>query len=181
MLELNHQNEDFEVAHLSDVSELVALVNSAYRGEASELGWTTEALLLDGQRTDKEKIVELLSYSHSIILVARVDQRIVACVHLEKKNEQCAYLGMLSVAPSQQDKGWGRKLLLAAESYVQNSWKTLQVEMTVISLREELISWYLRRGYSLSEERRPFPMNNPRFGIPKRKDLEFVVLFKNMI
>ena len=43
-------------ALLSDVPQLVSLVNSAYRGDESRAGWTTEAELLAGQRTDPESL-----------------------------------------------------------------------------------------------------------------------------
>ncbi len=50
--------------------------------------------------------------------------------------------------------------------------------MTVIVQRDELIEWYQRRGYALTGETRPFPMTDPRFGVPRRGDLAFVVLEK---
>ena len=52
------------------------------------------------------------------------------------------------------------------------------MEMTVIANRGELIAWYERRGYVLTGERRPFPLDDPRFGLPKTRDLAFVVLEK---
>jgi hypothetical protein len=52
--------------------------------------------------------------------------------------------------------------------------------MTVIAQRQELIAWYQRRGYSLTGEARPFPTEDPRFGLPKRDDLGFVVLEKRL-
>jgi hypothetical protein len=51
--------------------------------------------------------------------------------------------------------------------------------MTVISVREELISWYLRHGYRLTGERKPFVVPDVRWGIPKQP-LEFVVLEKEV-
>jgi hypothetical protein len=50
--------------------------------------------------------------------------------------------------------------------------------MTVVSIRESLIAWYQRRGYHLTGERLPFPYDDERFGLPRRPDLEFVVLEK---
>src|SRR4051794_13241714 len=43
----------FREAGPADLGAIVALVESAYRGESSRAGWTTEADLLDGQRTDR--------------------------------------------------------------------------------------------------------------------------------
>ena len=51
--------------------------------------------------------------------------------------------------------------------------------MTVIARRRELIAWYERRGYALTGETRPFPMDDPRFGLP-REPLFFVVLRKRL-
>ena len=45
------------------------------------------------------------------------------------------------------------------------------IEMTVIDRRPELIAYYQRRGYMLTDEKRPFP-------IPLDPPLEMVVLAK---
>jgi hypothetical protein len=50
----------FRDATLSDVADLVALIESAYRGEVSRAGWTTEADLLDGQRTDEREMAQIV-------------------------------------------------------------------------------------------------------------------------
>jgi hypothetical protein len=42
----------FRLAGSPDVGAIVGLVDSAYRGDASRAGWTTEADLLDAQRLD---------------------------------------------------------------------------------------------------------------------------------
>jgi len=52
--------------------------------------------------------------------------------------------------------------------------------MTVVSVRESLIAWYLRRGYRLTGQTEPFPYDDHRFGTPLRDDLEFVVLEKDL-
>jgi hypothetical protein len=52
--------------------------------------------------------------------------------------------------------------------------------MTVISSRRELIDFYLRRGYVDTEETRPFPYGDPRSGVPRRADLVFTVLTKDL-
>jgi hypothetical protein len=48
-------------ATLTDVPELVLLINSSYRGESSKKGWTTEANLIGGQRIDNEGLTEQMS------------------------------------------------------------------------------------------------------------------------
>jgi N-acetylglutamate synthase-like GNAT family acetyltransferase len=165
-------------ATIDDVSALVKLVNSAYRGDASMKGWTTEAHLLDGIRTDDESIRALITKPDSIILKYLDDENeLVGCVYLEKKERQL-YLGMLSVSPLAQTNGIGKQLIIASEHYAKEH-EADRIIMTVISVRTELIEWYKRRGYSLTGETQPFP-NNIKFGIPKQP-LEFVVMQKQLV
>lgn len=169
----------FRKATLADVDQIVSLVNHAYRGDSGKIGWTTESDLLAGIRTDSERISQSINLEDSIILVAAVDNRIEGCVHLTKKNENTAYLGMLTVNVHKQASGLGRKILEESERFVRVEWKVKTVEMTVISVRKELIEWYQRRGYVMTNERRPFPRDE-KFGSPLRGELEFVVLEKSL-
>ena len=108
---------------------------------------------------------------------------ISGCVCLERSSDQAAYLGMLTVNPAAQRAGLGKQLIQAAESWIKARWaSTCAIEMTVISVRSELIAFYERRGFSQTGERRPFPgyQDPERFGTPKRPDLEFVVLRKTL-
>jgi ribosomal protein S18 acetylase RimI-like enzyme len=165
-------------ATLEDVGELNALVNSAYRGDSSRLGWTTEADLLDGIRVDEERLVELIQKPGSMILKYTEEKnRIVACMHLEKKEDKL-YLGMLTVSPILQGRGTGKKMLAVAEEEAKKLSCSL-IYMTVLTDRTELIAWYERYGYAKTGEKKPFPHGDPRFGLPK-KTLEFVVLKKNI-
>ncbi len=162
-------------AVIVDAPELSALVNSAYRGESSRQGWTTEADLLDGTRTDPAALAELIQTPGITILKYTEDQSLLACVELKKEREKL-YLGMLTVRPHLQGKGIGKILLKAAEEKAINQGCTA-VFMTVISVRKELIDWYVRHGYHLTGDKKPFAFNDPRFGQPKTT-LEFVVLEK---
>ena len=47
-------------------------------------------------------------------------------------------------------------------------------------VREDLIAWYERRGYVRTGEQRPFPYGDERFGRPRRTDLSFAVLSKEL-
>ncbi|MFD0767205.1 GNAT family N-acetyltransferase [Mucilaginibacter lutimaris] len=138
-------------AILTDVPELVALINSAYRGESSKKGWTTEANLIDGQRIDAEGLTEQMDDSDAIILKNTNDEgHITGCVYLQKRSDKL-YLGMLTVSPTLQAGGLGRKLLQAAEDYARSiNYHT--IVMTVITTRTELLEWYERRGYSKTGE-----------------------------
>lgn len=165
-------------ATTEDVSALVALVNSGYRGDSSRQGWTTEADLLGGIRIDKDAMTDLLKAPGSAILKATdADGIIQGCVHLQD-TEKALYLGMLTVSPTLQNAGIGRQLMLAAEEFAREK-DFSAITMTVISVREELIAWYQRRGYADTGERKPFPMNDPRFGLPKQP-LEFIVMAKKL-
>jgi ribosomal protein S18 acetylase RimI-like enzyme len=161
----------------NDLSRLAVFVNSAYRGDSSRSGWTTEADLLDGQRTDAESLQSLLGPEQTILFAEDAGGEILGCVHL-KKLEDSAYLGMLTVHPQKQDQGLGRQILSAAESFAQEKWKVRAIQMTVISLREELIAWYERRGYIRTGQTEKFPYGDERFGLPKREGLKFCVLKK---
>jgi N-acetylglutamate synthase-like GNAT family acetyltransferase len=177
-------SHSIRVAELSDIGRLVELVNSAYRGDSSKKGWTTEAHILGGQRIDSEMLREMIQDRSSILLVLedRIEsspqRRIEACVHLKKVDAQSAYLGLLTVNPEIQNKGYGRLLLKFSENWISKNWKLPRIIMTVISTRSELIAWYERRGYSYSGKSSDFPMNDPRFGIPLVSDIKFVELHK---
>jgi ribosomal protein S18 acetylase RimI-like enzyme len=160
----------------ADVANLVKLVNSAYRGDSSKKGWTTEADLLDGIRTDEESMTALLQQEGStLIKYEDEDQGIVGCVNLQTQGNKL-YLGMLTVSPDLQGAGVGKRLLSAAEDFAREN-KFSSIVMSVISVREELISWYERKGYVKTGEKKPFPMDDPKFGLPKQH-LEFIIMEK---
>ncbi|MCC5857546.1 MAG: GNAT family N-acetyltransferase [Ectothiorhodospiraceae bacterium] len=168
----------FRLAVPEDVDEIVALVNSAYRGEVSRQGWTTEADLLGGQRTDAREVEQLITGPDSVMLVCHRNEMLIGCVQLQRGRDR-AYLGMLAVRPHLQGAGVGKRFMEAAEDFIRDRWRLGVVEMTVIFTRHELIAYYQRRGYRLTGERRPFPLEE-RFGLPKVDRLEFVVLEKHL-
>lgn len=164
-------------ATLDDVDALVALVESAYRGEASRAGWTTEADLLGGRRTDATDVRACLTRPQSQILVAADAGRLVACAHVCVEDGG-GYFGMFAVTPGQQGGGLGSAVLAAAERVVADEWGLPVMRMTVIDVRAELIAYYQRRGYVRTGVHKPFPYGDERFGEPKRGDLRFEVLEK---
>jgi ribosomal protein S18 acetylase RimI-like enzyme len=165
-------------ANENDIPALNILINSAYRGDSSKQGWTTEADLLDGIRTDEESLKELMSQEGSVILKFTEGNQVCGCVHLKQEGNKL-YLGMLTVSPQLQNKGIGKILLAAAEDEARNR-NCIAVFMSVISIRTELINWYKKHGYVDTEKTKPFPENDPRFGIPKVK-LEFIILEKEVL
>ncbi|MFD4539596.1 GNAT family N-acetyltransferase [Streptomyces bauhiniae] len=170
----------FRDATDADVDALVALVESAYRGDASRAGWTTEADILDGQRTDPEGVRQVIKTPDSRLLVVEREGRIVACCQLEHRGTH-AYFGMFAVSPTLQGSGLGKAVMAQAERLARTDWGATEMHMTVISVREDLIGWYERRGYRRTGETTPFPYGDERFGIPRRPDLRFELLVKPLV
>lgn len=169
----------FRDATDADVPALVALIESAYRGDSSRAGWTTEADILQGQRTDPDGVRQVVGAPDSRLLVVERDEVLIACCQLEHRGE-AAYFGMFAVRPDLQGGGLGKAVIAEAERTVQESWGATEMHMTVISVREELIAWYERRGYRRTGRMSPFPYGDDRFGIPQRDDLAFELLIKDL-
>jgi ribosomal protein S18 acetylase RimI-like enzyme len=170
----------FREAELVDVPALHALIESAYRGESAKTGWTHEADLLGGQRTDQAVLCEIVGDAAQSIRLMHEGAVLNGCVLVSDKGAGRAYLGMLTVRPDLQAAGLGRALLEEAERHVRETPGAMVMEMTVIKQRRELIDWYLRRGYSETGREEPFPLDDERFGLPKTRDLVFVVLEKQL-
>jgi len=169
----------FRQATLDDVPALVPLIESAYRGEASRAGWTTEADFLDGQRTDPDAVAEVITAPKSVLLVGFRDEAMMTCAHVADERG-AGYFGMFAVAPGDQGGGLGRETLAEAERFVREEWGLSQLRMKVITMRESLIAWYERRGYRRTGELSPFPYGDERFGVPLRDDLVFELLVKDL-
>ena len=169
----------FRSAGAADVSAIVALVESAYRGDVSRRGWTTEADFLDGQRTDADGVAQIIAKAGSRVLLGEQAGELLACCHLEKFGDAC-YFGMFSVRPTLQGGGVGKQMLAEGERLARAEWNCTKMEMTVISIRDELVAWYERRGYHRTGVFKPFPYGDARFGIPKRDDLRFELLEKRL-
>jgi ribosomal protein S18 acetylase RimI-like enzyme len=170
----------FRLAGSRDVGAIVRLVDSAYRGDASRAGWTTEADLLDGQRTDAEAVSAVVDAGGSAMLMAEADGHLAGCCQLERRPGGEVYFGMFAVRPGWQGRGLGQEILTEAERLACEEWGAVTMIMTVLVQRLDLIAWYQRRGYRLTGSSRPFPYGEERFGIPRRPDLSFVELAKRL-
>ncbi len=170
----------FRSAVPADIPALVALVTSAYRGDVSKQGWTTEADMLDGQRIDPDVLARDIERDRSRILLAERDGLLLACAHVAE-DEGAGYFGMFSVRPDLQGGGVGKAILAEAERVARDEWRLPAMRMTVIDIRDELIAFYERRGYVRTGTKKPFPYGDERFGIPKRDDLRFEVLEKPLM
>lgn len=168
-------------ATAADLPAVAALVNSAYRGETSRQGWTTEADYIDGQRTDADTLAQDLAGTPGARLLMLRDApegELLGTVWLEPTGDaEVWYLGMLTVRPDLQARQLGRGLLAQAEAAAA-ALGARRVRMTVVAIRDTLIAWYQRRGYALTGETRPWPYDQPVYGEPRRGDLSFVVLEK---
>lgn len=167
-------------ATAADIPPLHRLVERAYRGDSARQGWTHEADLLGGQRTDAEALAAIIADPDQCVLFAEEGDTLVGCVQLKRADSGAAYLGMLAVDPQVQAGGVGRQLMAAAEAAAVDQFGADRIEMTVIKQRSELIAYYIRRGYALTGETRPFPLDDVRFGLPQTDALEFVVLAKGI-
>ena len=171
----------FRVASQADAALLQVLVRSAYRGEESRQGWTTEADLLTGDRIDLQGIMAKINEPNGAVLVAADENNnTIACCEVLQSNDDSAYFGMFAVDPLRQGGGLGRRVLAYAENYCRQEWGVKSIEMTVIWTRHELISWYIRRGYRLTGKTKPFPYEHLVHDVPLRHDLYFQVLEKTL-
>lgn len=168
-----------EEATAADLPALERLVEGAYRGDSARAGWSHEADLVGGRRTDADELGAMLASPAQHILLLRGGDALSACAALTDKGDGLVYLGMLTVEPAQQAGGTGRAVLAGAEDFARDRLGARTMEMQVIAQRPELIAWYERRGYAPTGETRPFPYDEARYA-PQRDDLAFIVLEKRL-
>jgi predicted N-acetyltransferase YhbS len=170
----------FRPATSDDVDALTTLIQSAYRGDSARRGWTHEAELVDGQRIDRPLLRDILADPGQCMIIADDGGDLVGCVQVSRKAGGLAYFGLLTVAPERQAGGIGSRLIEQAERLAASEYGAVRLEMMVIAQRAELIAYYQRRGYAATGETRPFPFGDSRFGAPRRTDLCFAVLTKEL-
>lgn len=171
----------FRVANANDVPAILTLVRSAYRGDASRTGWTTEADLVADERIDASGVLSKINDPQGVILLAHdAAGSLASCCEVLKRDSSLAYFGLFAVDPVRQAGGIGRQVLAEAERYAREVFEVGRLEMSVIWMREELISWYVRRGYVKTEETRAFPYEHLVNGKALRDDLHFSILVKDL-
>lgn len=164
----------------ADTAPLIELIRSAYRGEASREGWTSEADLVSGDRISCEHVRAMISKPGSMMLVVDDGNGVVACCQLQDCGQGLAYFGTFAVAPSAQGAGLGRRLITTeAERQAARVFGSARLEMTVLAQQELLIAWYERLGFRRTGEIRPFPADQ-RYARPLQDGLYFAVLAKNL-
>ena len=165
----------------ADYSEIIRLANLAYRGtEGDAVSWNLEKGILEGQRMDESLLREELSDKPNGFLMTIRDSAeapLLGTYWLDPKCDGVWYLSLFMVRPELQNRGIGRKLLAQAEQFARER-GARRIRMSVLQVRDTLIAWYERRGYTLTDETVPFPYGDIRFGRPLRDDLHFVILEK---
>jgi len=161
---------------------IIDLVNLAFRGTGPTASWNTEVVFVEGQRLNESLLREDLAAkpeSHLLTYRDTEDGPLLGTVLLDPKKDGIWYLGLLTVRPDLQKRKLGRTLLAASEAYAKER-GARRIQMTVVNVRDTLIAWYQRRGYTETAETSPFPYDDDRFGKPLRDDLHFVVLEKDI-
>ena len=164
---------EIRAAARADLPGLHPVIEGAYRGILARRGWTHEADLVTGDRTDLATLTAIVDDPASRLLVALDGETPLGCVHVEDRGGDLAYLGLLCIDPRHQSAGLGRRLIDAAESTARTHFSANRIEMTVIDVRAELIAWYERLAYVRTGEHRPFP-------VPLDPPLRLAVLAKTL-
>jgi ribosomal protein S18 acetylase RimI-like enzyme len=165
----------------ADYPAIIDLANIAYRGTGPSASWNIEHFI-EGQRLNESLLREdLASKPNAHLLTYRdePDVELLGTVLLDPQKDGIWYLGLLTIRPDLQKRQLGRTLLTAAEDFAKHRGAD-RIEMTVVNLRDTLIAWYQRRGYTVTTKTRPFPYGDNRFGRPLRDDLHFIVLEKDL-
>ena len=162
-------------ARVEEAPDITDIVNCAYQGgDGLTVGWTGVAHLLGGSRVTVDQVAAWIVQSPQSMLVARESGQLIGSVHLTNLRRDVGEISLLAIRPSRQDGGLGRVLLAAAERHLVNHWNCRIAELTVLSPRPELESWYERRGYRPTGRRRPLSPDGEGYGEPMRPALELV-------
>jgi len=153
----------------ADIDNIIELVNRAYR---SGEGWTNEASLVSGNRTTKDEVLGYINNAHLFVLEK---EEILSVICIEEQGKS-AYIGFLAVDIKLQNQGIGKLMLQKAEEYALITLGLSSFVMAVVADREELIEFYLRRGYKKTAKIINYP-TNLNVGTPK-KDLKVIYLKK---
>ena len=121
-------------AEPADVAALTQLINASF---------VVEQIAIEGQRVDPDRVRGYLERGKFLLLEdASV---LLGCVYVEQRDSH-GYVGLLSVDPSRQGVGLGRRLMAAAEQYFSGQGRTT-VDLRIISARPELLRFYGKLDY----------------------------------
>lgn len=122
------------IAKREDIPVLVPLINAAFAIET----------FLEGTRTDEVRLAATMQKGE-ILVAEGASGTIVGCVFTEIRGPR-GYLGQLAVDPDHQGSGLGRLLVEAGENQLRGNGREW-VDISVLSLRPELLPIYRRYGY----------------------------------
>lgn len=122
-------------AEPSDIPMLVPMINAAF----------AVVTFLEGTRTDEARLAALMAKG-TILAAEDADSKFVASVYVEQRGCR-GYLGMLAVDPAQQGRGLARAMVVACEDHFR-ALGCEAIEITVLSLRPELLPIYRRLGFT---------------------------------
>ena len=135
-------------AEFADAQQITAVINAAFR--------IAEEFFIDGNRITQAEVEE--SLAKGAFLLAEVNGKLNGCVYVELRGER-SYLGLLSVDPTFQQGGLGSRLMMEAAKYCRER-GSRGMDIVIVSLREDLPSFYQRRGY-VENGTSPFPPDVP--------------------
>ena len=118
-----------------DAEALMCLINLAFR---------VEKFFIESDRISLSQVREFLD--NALFLIAEDDGEMGGCVYIELRGER-GYFGLLSVDPSRQRSGLGKRLIAAAEEFCRDAGCRF-MDMRIVNLRDELPAYYTKLGYA---------------------------------
>jgi len=127
----------------ADSDSILTLVNSAFQ---------VERFFKNRDRLDAEDLAH--HFKEGTFLLAEEEGKLAGCVYVTRHGDR-AYFGLLSVGPSHQKNGIGRRLVSAAEEFARETGARF-MDLKLINLRTELPGIYEKMGYYISGTE-PYP------------------------
>jgi GNAT superfamily N-acetyltransferase len=126
---------DIRFAEEPDLPNLMALINQAF---------LVETFFIQGNRLSPEDT--LAYFKKGRFLLAQENSTLAGAIYVELRGDR-GYFGLLSVDPTRQKSGLGRRLIAAAEEFAREM-GAHHMDITVVNLRTELPPFYRKLGYT---------------------------------
>jgi ribosomal protein S18 acetylase RimI-like enzyme len=153
---------NIRMATEADLDALLRLTNIAFE---------VERFFKNEDRLDASTLRSYFDKGNFLVL--EEDGRLIASVYVQRKGDR-AYLGLLSVDPSQQRRGLGRRITAAAEEFAREMGARF-MDITVVNLRTELPAIYEKLGYRITGTA-PFPSDQ----MPVTQPCHFICMTKEL-
>jgi predicted N-acetyltransferase YhbS len=148
------------VATSADAARITDVINAAFR--------IAEGFFIDSKRVTEAEVQESLRKGD--FLLAESNEKVYGCVYVELRGTR-SYLGLLSVDPASQGSGLGSLLMQEAEQFCRERGSRF-MDILIVHLREELPSFYRKRGY-IEDGTSPFPAD-----VETRVPVHFINMWK---